>query len=50
MAAYERYRATLKSDAEGRTNFEYAQSQRFIVARTPTNAGFGVSSMQELIA
>ena len=31
MAAYERYRATLKSDAEGRANFEYAQAQRFIL-------------------
>jgi hypothetical protein len=31
MAAYERYRANLKSDAEGRANFEFAQSQRFIL-------------------
>src|SRR5450755_2658232 len=31
LAAYERYRITLKSDAEGRANFAVAQSQRFIV-------------------
>ena len=36
MAAYERYRATLKSDAEGRSNFEYAQSQRFILREERT--------------
>ena len=31
MAAYERYRAKLRSDADGRANFEYAQTQRFIL-------------------
>lgn len=31
MAAYERYRATLKADAEGRENFEMAQAQRLII-------------------
>ncbi|WP_418317117.1 NIPSNAP family protein [Piscinibacter sakaiensis] len=31
MAAYERYRATLKTDAEGRANFEFAQDKRFIL-------------------
>lgn len=31
MAAYERYRLTLKTDAEGRANFEFAQSRRFIL-------------------
>ncbi len=31
MAAYERYRAALKADAQGRTNFESAQAQRFIL-------------------
>ena len=31
LAHYERYRATLKADAEGRANFEWAQSQRFIL-------------------
>lgn len=31
LAAYERYRATLKADPEGRANFEWAQSQRFIL-------------------
>jgi hypothetical protein len=36
MAGYERYRATLRSDAEGRTNFELAQSQRFILREERT--------------
>ena len=31
LVAYERYRATLKSDAEGRANFDWAQTQRFIL-------------------
>lgn len=31
MAAYERYRAALKADREGRANFEMAQAQRFIL-------------------
>ena len=31
LAAYERYRAALKSDPEGRANFELAQAQRFIL-------------------
>jgi hypothetical protein len=31
LAGYERYRLALKSDAEGRANFELAQSQRFIL-------------------
>lgn len=31
LAAYERYRAVLSSDAEGRANFEMAQAQRFIL-------------------
>lgn len=31
LAAYERYRATLRSDPEGRANFERAQAQRFIL-------------------
>lgn len=31
LAAYERYRATLRSDAEGRANFETAQRERFIL-------------------
>jgi hypothetical protein len=31
IAAYERYRLALKTDAEGRANFELAQSQRFIL-------------------
>lgn len=31
MAAYERYRAALKADAQGRANFEMAQALRFIL-------------------
>ena len=31
LAAYERYRAALKADPEGRANFERARSQRFIL-------------------
>ena len=31
LAAYEVYRAKLKSDPEGRSNFEFAQEKRFIL-------------------
>ena len=31
LAAYERYRAVLKVDAEGRENFAFAQRERFIL-------------------
>lgn len=31
LAAYEAYRARLRSDPEGQTNFELAQTQRFIL-------------------
>ena len=31
LAAYERYRAALKTDTEGRANFETAQTLRFIL-------------------
>ena len=31
LAAYERYRAALRADEEGRANFEWAQAQRFIL-------------------
>lgn len=31
LAAYERYRATLRADPEGRANFERAQQHRFIL-------------------
>lgn len=31
LAAYERYRARLKGDAEGRANFAFAQERRFIL-------------------
>ena len=36
LAAYERYRAALKADAEGRTNFEYARSLRLILREERT--------------
>jgi len=36
LAAYERYRATLKADAEGRANFEFAQERRFILREERT--------------
>ena len=36
LAAYERYRTTLKADDEGRTNFESARSLRFIVREERT--------------
>ncbi len=32
LAAYERYRAVLKADAEGRANFEMARTGRFILS------------------
>ena len=31
LAAYERYRARLRDDAEGRANFAFAQDKRFIL-------------------
>ncbi len=31
LAAYEAYRARLKADPEGRTNFEFARERRFIL-------------------
>lgn len=36
MAAYERYRATLHADDEGKANFEMAQSLRFILREERT--------------
>lgn len=36
LAAYERYRATLRNDAEGRANFEMAQALRFILREERT--------------
>ena len=36
LAAYERYRVALKSDAQGRANFETAQAQRFILREART--------------
>ncbi len=36
LAAYEAYRARLKSDPEGAANFQSAQQQRFILAEERT--------------
>jgi hypothetical protein len=36
LADYESYRACLKQDDEGRRNFEWAQTQRFIVREERT--------------
>jgi hypothetical protein len=36
LADYERYRATLKADPEGRENFEWAQRERFILREERT--------------
>jgi len=36
LAAYEAYRARLKADAEGRANFAFAQSRRFILREERT--------------
>jgi hypothetical protein len=36
LAAYERYRATLKADAEARANFAFAQEKRFILREERT--------------
>ncbi|MEJ2433128.1 MAG: NIPSNAP family protein [Pseudolabrys sp.] len=32
LASYERYRARLRSDAEGMANFSFAEEERFILA------------------
>ncbi|MQR00904.1 NIPSNAP family protein [Glaciimonas soli] len=36
LASYERYRARLKTDSEGRANFEMAQAKRFILREERT--------------
>ena len=36
LAAYERYRATLRADAEGLANFRFAQEKRFILSEERT--------------
>jgi NIPSNAP len=36
LAAYEAYRARIKSDAEGRVNFAFAQDKRFILREERT--------------
>jgi NIPSNAP len=36
LAAYERYRAALRADAEGKVNFETAQRERFILREERT--------------
>jgi hypothetical protein len=51
LAAYERYRARLKTDAEGRRNFEMAQEKRFILREERNfvevvDGTFGISAME----
>lgn len=36
LAAYEAYRACLKTDAEARANFDFAQSKRFVLREERT--------------
>ena len=36
LAAYEAYRRRIKADAEGRANFEFAQTQRFLLREQRT--------------
>jgi hypothetical protein len=36
LAAYERYRAVLREDAEGRANFAFAEEHKFILAEERT--------------
>jgi hypothetical protein len=36
LAAYERYRALLREDAEGRANFAFAEEHKFILAEERT--------------
>jgi hypothetical protein len=36
LADYEAYRARIKDDAEGKTNFQFAQEQRFILSEERT--------------
>jgi NIPSNAP len=36
LAAYEAYRARLKSDVDGRANFQFAETERFILAEERT--------------
>jgi hypothetical protein len=36
LAAYERYRATIKADAEGRATFAFAHDKRFILSEERT--------------
>ena len=36
LAAYERYRALLRADAEGRANFAFAEEHKFILAEERT--------------
>jgi len=50
LASYETYRARLKTDPEGRTNFSMAQSKRFILREERTfieavEGTFGVPSV-----
>ena len=55
LAAYEAYRARLRTDAEGRANFEMAQSKRFILREERTftevvDGTFCLSSTRETTA
>ena len=36
LAAYESYRARLRSDADGKANFQFAEDERFILAEERT--------------
>lgn len=36
LASYETYRSRLKADSEGKANFEFAQSKRFILSEKRT--------------
>lgn len=53
LASYESYRARLKSDSEGRANFERAQAQRFILREERTflqvvDSTFGIAASKEV--
>lgn len=50
LASYESYRARLKSDVEGKRNFDFAQQRKFILREERTfvesvNGTFGIASI-----
>lgn len=50
LASYEAYRARLKTDEEGRRNFEFAQERKFILREERTfvetvNGTFGIAAV-----